>query len=160
MNKPAIPASEKSFLKIAGGIPLLRIDQSFPPFLGKRYKRPDFLAVVNGKLLFVEAKSGNNIGTLSGEEYHRLLNLSLLFGIPVVVVWDTSPPMWSPIDKPIKNNGVVALAVYPLLSLSDMVKRIQEEQLPARWKEWKDKEGEDTSGDTSAFLGSLPKKQE
>lgn len=110
---------EKRFINLATEDTLLfRLAQSPPLLVEWKYKRPDFLVSIKGRNFFVEVKSGAP-GEMSGEEYHRLLNTSIAFGIPVVVVW-IDHLRWARVTTPIINNGTVTLETFPLTTITDI----------------------------------------
>lgn len=121
-----LTASEKAFLtKLRDGDLVLRIDQAFAGTGGWIYKRPDFLLSVQGHPVLVEVKP---IGAeITGEEYHRILNTSLGFGIPAVIVWAGDGGCeFACVTRPVPNDGVVEIPRKKLVTIEDILPAIQQ----------------------------------
>lgn len=119
MPTDSLTESEKKFLcLVPEDTPVLRLAQTPPLLMDWKYKRPDFLISIGGKSVFVEVKTGVP-GEMSGEEYHRLLNTSIAFGIPVVVVW-IDHLHWARVVAPIINHGTVTLETHALTDITDI----------------------------------------
>lgn len=120
-----LTASEKNFLaKFGERVPVMRIDQTFVGTIGGICKRPDFLISVRGLSVFVEVKPPG--AEITGEEYHRILNTSLAFGIPAVIVWAGRDECeFSCVLRPVPNDGIVDIQRNRLTEPEDIFFAIQ-----------------------------------